>query len=40
MLALRVGDDDDGRTRDRRELGRLAAMIHADLDDRKLVRIA
>ena len=37
MFALSVGDDHNGRARKRRELRRLAAMIHADFNDGKLV---
>ena len=37
VFALSVDDDDNGRTRKRRELRRLAAMVHADFDNGKLV---
>ncbi len=38
MLALRIVDERDGRLRDRRQRGRLAAMIHAELDRRDAMR--
>ena len=38
VLALRVVDDDDRRPRDRREVARLAAMVHAELDHRGALR--
>ena len=40
VFALGVGDDDNRRTRDRGELRRFAAMVHADFDDGELVRCA
>ena len=40
VLALGVVDDDDRRPRDRRELARLAAVVHPELDHRRAVALA
>ncbi len=40
VLALRIVDERDGRLRDRRELRRLAAVVHPELDHGDAVRAA